>query len=36
MLQAVKSVHTALNKFYGELNDEQKARFDALGPQRTI
>jgi hypothetical protein len=35
MLQAVKSVHLALNDFYGSLNDEQKARFDAIGPQRT-
>jgi len=35
MLQAVKTVHTALDKFYGELSDEQKARFETLGPQRT-
>jgi hypothetical protein len=35
MLQAVNSVHLALNDFYGSLNDEQKARFDAIGPQRT-
>jgi hypothetical protein len=35
MLQAVKSVRLALNDFYGSLNDEQKARFDAIGPQRT-
>jgi LTXXQ motif family protein len=35
MLQAVKSVHLALNDFYGSLNDEQKAKFDAIGPQRT-
>jgi hypothetical protein len=35
MLQAVKTVHTALNTFYGSLSDEQKARFEALGPQRT-
>jgi hypothetical protein len=35
MLIAVKTVHTALDKFYGELNDEQKAQFEKLGPQRT-
>jgi hypothetical protein len=35
MLQAVKTVDTALNGFYSQLNDEQKARFEALGPQRT-
>lgn len=35
MLQAVNSVNMALNKFYAELTDEQKARFDAIGPQRT-
>jgi hypothetical protein len=28
-------VRLALNDFYGSLNDEQKARFDAIGPQRT-
>jgi hypothetical protein len=35
MLQAVKLVSTALNDFYGTLSDEQKARFEAIGPQRT-
>ena len=35
MLQAVKLVSVALNDFYGTLSDEQKARFEAIGPQRT-
>ena len=35
MLQAVKLVSVALNDFYGSLSDEQKARFEAIGPQRT-
>ena len=35
MLQAVKMVSSALNSFYGTLSDEQKARFEAIGPQRT-
>lgn len=35
MLQAVKSVRTALEEFYGTLSDEQKAQFEAIGPQRT-
>jgi hypothetical protein len=35
MLQAVKMVSSALNDFYGTLSDEQKARFEAIGPQRT-
>jgi ABC-type transporter MlaC component len=30
MLTAVRIVRPALEKFYGSLNDEQKARFDAL------
>lgn len=34
MLQAVKTVRAALDGFYGSLNDEQKAGFDAIGPQR--
>jgi hypothetical protein len=34
MLQAVKSVRTALGEFYGTLSDEQKAAFDAIGPQQ--
>jgi hypothetical protein len=35
MLSAIKTVRTALNDFYDSLNDEQKAQFDAIGPQRT-
>ncbi|MDB5581925.1 MAG: hypothetical protein JWR80_7101 [Bradyrhizobium sp.] len=35
MLQAVKSVRSALEEFYGTLSDEQKAQFEAIGPQRT-
>jgi LTXXQ motif family protein len=35
MLQAIKTVRSALNDFYGSLSDEQKARFEAIGPQRT-
>ena len=35
MLQAVKTVRSALDDFYGALNDEQKARFEAIGPRRT-
>jgi hypothetical protein len=35
MLQAVKLVSSALNDVYGTLSDEQKARFEAIGPQRT-
>jgi Spy/CpxP family protein refolding chaperone len=35
MLQAVKTVHTALDDFYGKLTDEQKAQFEAIGPDRT-
>jgi len=35
MLQAVKTVHAALDTFYAGLNDEQKARFESLGPKRT-
>jgi hypothetical protein len=31
MLQAVKSVRVALDDFYGDLNDEQKAQFDKIG-----
>jgi hypothetical protein len=33
MLQAVKTVRAATDDFYGSLNDEQKASFDAIGPQ---
>ena len=32
MLAAVKTVHPALDEFYQSLNDEQKARFDAIAP----
>ena len=35
MLQAVKAVRSALDDFYATLNDEQKAQFEAIGPQRT-
>jgi hypothetical protein len=35
MLQAVKTVRSALDDFYGQLSDEQKASFEAIGPQRT-
>jgi hypothetical protein len=35
MAQAVKSVRTALDGFYGTLSDEQKAQFEAIGPRRT-
>lgn len=34
MLQAVNMVRAALDSFYGSLSDEQKASFDAIGPQR--
>ena len=34
MLQAIETVRPALNKFYGSLSDEQKARFDRLGRNR--
>jgi hypothetical protein len=32
MLQAVKNLRPAIENFYLSLNDEQKARFNALGP----
>jgi hypothetical protein len=32
MLAAVKTVHPALDRFYQSLNDEQKARFNAIAP----
>jgi chromosome segregation ATPase len=35
MLQAVKTVRAALDEFYGKLNDEQKAQFEAIGPARS-
>src|SRR5262249_32963692 len=31
-LEAVRTVRPALEKFYNSLNDEQQARFNALGP----
>jgi hypothetical protein len=34
MLQAIAIVQPALNDFYGSLGDEQKAAFDAIGPER--
>lgn len=34
MLDAVKTVRTAMNDFYGSLTDEQKASFDAIRPQQ--
>jgi len=36
MLQAVKTVRSGLDSFYGALSDEQKARFEAIGPQRAV
>jgi hypothetical protein len=35
ILQAVKTVRPPLDRFYAELSDEQKAQFEAIGPQRT-
>jgi hypothetical protein len=35
MLQAVKTVRAALGDFYGQLSDEQKAQFEAIGPGRS-
>ena len=35
MVQAVKQVRAALDRFYTTLNDEQKAQFEAIGPRRT-
>jgi LTXXQ motif family protein len=34
MLEAVKTVRSALNAFYGTLTDEQKAQFESIGRQR--
>ncbi len=34
MLDAVKTVREALDKFYASLTDEQKAQFEAIGPGR--
>jgi LTXXQ motif family protein len=35
MLGAVKSVRVALDDFYGDLSDEQKAQFNRIGQSRT-
>ena len=35
-LQAVQTVHPALETFYNSLNDEQKERFNELGPKKTV
>jgi hypothetical protein len=35
MLLVVKLVRSALDDFYATLSDEQKARFEAIGPRRT-
>jgi len=35
MLQAIVTVRPALDNFYGSLTDEQKAAFDAIGPERS-
>jgi LTXXQ motif family protein len=35
MLQAIKTVRTALDDFYGKLSDEQKAQFESIGPARS-
>ncbi len=34
MLQAIGTVRPALDTFYGSLSDEQKAAFDAVGPEQ--
>jgi len=34
MLTAIKTVRGPLDSFYASLNDEQKASFDSIGPQR--
>jgi hypothetical protein len=34
MLQAVETVKSALDDVYAELNDEQKAQFESIGPAR--
>jgi hypothetical protein len=35
LLQAIVTVHPALDNFYNSLTDEQKAAFDAIGPERS-
>ena len=32
MLASVKTASASLNDFYGTLSDEQKAKFEAIGP----
>jgi ABC-type transporter MlaC component len=34
MLDAVKTVRSVLNEFYGTLTDKQKAQFESIGRQR--
>ncbi len=34
MLQAVRTVRTALDELYGSLSDEQKAQFNMIGQAR--
>jgi hypothetical protein len=34
MLGAVETVRAALDDLYGDLTDEQKAQFEAIGPGR--
>ena len=34
MLQAIGTARPALDTFYNSLTDEQKAAFDAIGPDR--
>jgi hypothetical protein len=34
MLQAILTVRPALDTLYNSLTDEQKAAFDAIGPER--
>ena len=34
MLQAIRTIRPALETFYNSLTDEQKAAFDAIGPER--
>jgi len=34
MLQAVETVKASLDDLYGDLNDEQKAQFESIGPTR--
>jgi len=36
MLQAVETVKSALDTVYSELNDEQKAQFESIGPGRDV